>query len=90
MSEPTREPKTVASDDLAIEEVDLLLTEGRENGCLTTGRIAEVLQDIEVSVDQMEAIHMLFADLGIEIVEMDDVAAVDGGEPEAEPRKSTC
>ncbi len=31
-----------------------------------------MLQDSEFSVDQMEAIYTLFADLGIEIVESDE------------------
>jgi RNA polymerase primary sigma factor len=80
--EPSRQPKTAESDELALEEVLLLIAEGRENGCLTTGRITEVLQDSELSADQMEAVYALFADIGIEIVETDDVPVPGGRDPE--------
>ena len=39
VSEPSRQPKAAESDELAVEEVNLLVAEGRDNGCLTTGRI---------------------------------------------------
>ena len=96
VSEPSRQPKAAESDELAVEEVNLLVAEGRDNGCLTTGRITEVLQDSELAVDQVEAVYALLADLGIEIVETDDVPAPEardaegaGAELDLSPRGST-
>jgi RNA polymerase primary sigma factor len=55
--------------ELAIDEVRLLAEEGREQGYLSGDHIADTLQDVELSPDQIDAIYNLFTDLGIDIVE---------------------
>ncbi len=57
--------------ELAFEEVRLLIQEGREQGYLAGDHIAEVLKDVELTVEQSDALYGLFADLGIDIVEGD-------------------
>jgi RNA polymerase primary sigma factor len=73
VSDPSREPKTAESGEIAVEEVNQLIAEGRDQGFLTSGHIAEVLQDSELSGEQLEAINTLILDLGIEIVEADEL-----------------
>jgi RNA polymerase primary sigma factor len=57
--------------ELSIEEVRVLADEGRESGYLTTDRVADALQDVELTPDQVDGIYSLFADLGIDILEGD-------------------
>ena len=64
------------------EEVLALLEEGREQGYLEAAVIVEALHDLELSPEQTEEIHHLFADLGIDVIEGDAPVA----EPEAEPK----
>ncbi|MHB0866160.1 MAG: RNA polymerase sigma factor RpoD [Thermoleophilia bacterium] len=59
-------------DEIVIEEVRELVLEGKEQGFLSSDRVADVLQDIELSTDQIENIYALFLDMGIEVVEGDD------------------
>ncbi|MHB1389788.1 MAG: RNA polymerase sigma factor RpoD [Thermoleophilia bacterium] len=59
-------------DNIIIDEVRDLLLEGKEQGFLTSDRVADVLQDIELSMDQIENIYALFLDMGIDVVEGDD------------------
>ncbi len=76
MREAAEERRTVDAGEFAIEEVRILVDEGREQGYLTTDRIAEALQDVELTPDQIDGVYTLFADLGIDILEGD--AAADG------------
>jgi RNA polymerase primary sigma factor len=55
--------------ELAAEEVRELVAEGREQGYLAAGRVRDVLVEAELTVDQAEAVLMLLADLGVDIVE---------------------
>jgi RNA polymerase primary sigma factor len=69
-----------------IDEVRELAAEGCEQGYLTGDRIAEALQDVELTPEQFETIVMFLADEGIEIVEGDApvVSAADAdGQAEA-------
>ena len=77
--------KPTESAELAIEEVRLLVEEGREQGYLASDHIADALQDVELTLDQIDGIYNLFADLGIDIIE-GDVAAGDDG-PQAKPEE---
>jgi RNA polymerase primary sigma factor len=65
-----------------IDEVRELVAEGCEHGYLTGDRIADALQDVELTPEQFETILMFLADEGIEIVEGDapvaDAADADG------------
>jgi RNA polymerase primary sigma factor len=70
---------------LAAEEVRGLLEEGREQGYLEGAHIATALRDVDLSAEQIEEIHVVFADLGIEIIEGDDGASEES--PEAGPEE---
>ena len=65
--------KPVDAAELGIEEVRLLVDEGREQGYLASDHIADALQDVELTPDQIDGIYNLFADLGIDILEGDGV-----------------
>ena len=75
--------KPVDSGDLGIEEVRLLVDEGREQGYLASDHIADALQDVELTPDQIDGIYNLFADLGIDILEGEGRRREVG--PEAKP-----
>jgi RNA polymerase primary sigma factor len=68
--------------ELAIEEVRLLVDEGREQGYLASDHIADALQDVELTPDQIDGIYNLFADLGIDILEGE--TSVEGGDAKPE------
>ena len=75
--------KPVDTGDLGIEEVRLLVDEGREQGYLASDHIADALQDVELTPDQIDGIYNLFADLGIDILEGEGAGGDVG--PEAKP-----
>ena len=77
--------KPTESAELAIDEVRLLVEEGREQGYLASDHIADALQDVELTLDQIDGIYNLFADLGIDIIEGDAPAVAEG--PEAKPEE---
>ena len=77
--------KATESAELAIDEVRALVEEGREQGYLASDHVAEALQDIELTPDQIDGIYNLFADLGIDIIEGDTPAGAEG--PEAKPEE---
>ncbi|MHB8169799.1 MAG: sigma-70 family RNA polymerase sigma factor, partial [Thermoleophilia bacterium] len=60
------------SDELGIDEVRDLINEGREHGYLSADRVADVLQDVDLSTEQIENIYSILLDMGIEVVEDDD------------------
>jgi RNA polymerase sigma factor (sigma-70 family) len=70
--------KPVDAGELGIEEVRVLVDEGREQGYLASDHIADALQDVELTPDQIDGIYNLFADLGIDILEGEGVAGADG------------
>jgi RNA polymerase primary sigma factor len=65
-----------------------LLLVGREQGYLTHDHIAEVLQDVDLTADQIELIFIGLSDEGIEIAEEDEPAAVSDSDSEAEHNAS--
>jgi RNA polymerase primary sigma factor len=66
----SEERKTAAEPaELNIDEVRDLAAEGKEAGYLTSDRIADALQDVELTTDQIENIYNLFIDMGVDIVE---------------------
>jgi RNA polymerase primary sigma factor len=71
----------------AIDEVRELVVEGREQGYLTSDRIAVALQDVELTSEQLENIFMLLTDQGIELLESDETEVAEsagaGGDAEA-------
>ena len=54
------------TDELTIDEVRELILEGREQGFLSSDRVADVLQDIELSTEQIENIYAMFLDMNID------------------------
>jgi RNA polymerase primary sigma factor len=72
------------SAGFAIEEVDELLAEGREQGYLPSEHVRDVLAEVELSLDQIDTLFVLFHDLGIEIIEAGETTAGSEGEAELE------
>ncbi|HET6474707.1 MAG TPA: sigma-70 family RNA polymerase sigma factor, partial [Thermoleophilia bacterium] len=70
---------------MGIEEVRVLIDEGREQGYLSSDRIADALQDVELTPDQIDGIYNLFADLGIDLLEGEGVTSGDG--PDVKPEE---
>jgi RNA polymerase primary sigma factor len=83
-AEERKQPPETA--ELGIEEVRVLIDEGREQGYLATDHIADALRDVELTPDQIDGIYNLFADNGIDILEGEGVATDDvpGVKPEEE------
>jgi len=69
---------------LEAEGVHGLLEEGREQGYLTSDHIADALRDVELTAEQIEEIHTLFADLGIDVIEGEAPAVEETTEAVAE------
>src|SRR5450759_44506 len=83
------EDRTAASADLAVlctDEVRGLLEEGREQGYLDGAHIAATLRDVDLTPEQLEEIHGVFADLGIDVIESEGAAA----EPEPVVEEETA
>ena len=64
----------------AIAEVRELVAEGREQGYLTGDRVADALQDVELTPEQLESILMCFADEGIELLESEETLVADAAD----------
>ena len=77
--------RPVEAAELSIEEVRLLVDEGREQGYLAGDQIADALKDVELTPDQIDGIYNLFADLGIDILEGE---GGDTAGPDAKPDES--
>jgi len=69
VSDLSEERKTAEPTELNIDEVRDLAAEGKEAGYLTSDRIADALQDVELTTDQIENIYNLFIDMGVDIIE---------------------
>ncbi|HAJ95478.1 MAG TPA: hypothetical protein DCP02_04500, partial [Actinobacteria bacterium] len=59
--------------EFKLEEIKALITKGKTNGLLTTEEITETLSEIDLNKEQMENIYSVVEDLGIEIVDEEDV-----------------
>jgi len=67
-----------------IDEVRELITEGKEQGYLLSDHVHEVLQELDLTADQIDAIFILINDEGIELAESEDGAATGARESKAE------
>ncbi len=72
-------------------EVLCLIQEGHELGCLSNTEVAAALQDVDVTVTQVEELLLALTDMGIEIVEDDAHVVPEAGdhasdEAEAAPK----
>jgi RNA polymerase primary sigma factor len=81
--------------ELNIEEVRDLVAEGREQGYLSGDHIIDVLQDVELTAEQMDDIFILFNDFGIDVIEGEEVqdgnghgAEVAAGDEQEEPHSA--
>ena len=86
MTDPSTVPDGPQPPEGPGADLSALLSEGHEQGYLTSDRIAEVLSDTELGAEQFEEILALLADQGIEILDDDEAAiALDspGSEVEA-------
>jgi len=84
LSDLSEERQSSESPELQIEEVRDLVAEGREQGYLNADHVHDLLQDVDLTSDQIDNLFVLFGDLGIDILEGDEPAAGDGQEAKAE------
>ena len=56
-----------------VEEVRILLDEGKEQGYLAAEHILEVLADVDLTPEQIDDVYVAFHDLGIDVVGADGV-----------------
>ena len=68
---PEDQARAIDAPELAIDEVRALVEEGREQGYLLSEHIADALQEVELTPDQIDGIYNLLNDLGIDVVEGD-------------------
>jgi RNA polymerase primary sigma factor len=83
VTDSAEERRASFTPGFGLEEVRVLVDEGREQGYLTSDRIADALQDVELTPDQVDGVYDLFADLGIDILEGDGIIGA-GAEPKPE------
>jgi RNA polymerase primary sigma factor len=79
-TDPPADAKPGGDAELTAEDVRELVAEGRERGYLSAEHVRDVVVEAELTVDQTEAVLMLLADLGVDVVEADEV---DGSAPPA-------
>ena len=72
MTDVPDDGQTSQAAELGIDEVRDLLAEGREQGYLPAEHVHDVLQEVDLSADQIDNIFILFHDFGIEIIESDE------------------
>jgi RNA polymerase primary sigma factor len=80
------EDRSKASEpaEMSIDEVRLLVEEGLQQGYLASEHIADALQDVELTLDQIDSIYNIFADNGIDILEGEGVGAGGGADAKAD------
>ena len=73
---------------IEIDELRNLVNDGRERGYLTYEEIAGCLEEVEVTKEQVRALHAHLLDVGVEVVSKDDRAAIaahDGSHTDPDP-----
>ncbi len=65
------EPTEADAPFSEIEELQLLVSEGRERGYLTYEEIASCLEEVEVTKEQVQELHAHLVEHGVEIVSQD-------------------
>jgi RNA polymerase primary sigma factor len=81
---PTGEAADAPLLDLSDQAVKRLIKVGKTRGFITYDELNEVLPSEEVSSEQIEDIMAMFSDLGINVVEADEVEEADAGTIEEE------
>ena len=72
MSELVDERRASEVLELDIEVVSDLVVEGREQGYLNAEHVRDLMQEIDLTHEQIDDIFILFHDLGIEVLEGDE------------------
>ncbi len=86
MTDITDDRKTSEHVDIGVENIDEvreLVNEGKEQGFLLSEHVHEILQELDLTADQIDAIFILINDEGIELAESEEGAA-DSTEAKAE------
>jgi RNA polymerase primary sigma factor len=65
------EPTEADAPFSEVEELQLLVTEGRERGFLTYEEIGQCLEEVEVTKEQVQELHAHLVEHGVEIVSQD-------------------
>jgi RNA polymerase primary sigma factor len=75
-------------DGAKIQEVRDLLEHARRRGRVTYAEIADALEDVDLSPEQIDAVYKALADMGVDVLgsREDVVLEEDGDLPEAPPR----
>ena len=73
----------------AAAELRELLDEGRKQGRLTSARLTAVLNDVDLSPEQLENVLLCLIDEGIELVDSDEAAAATTDAPNRAPGADT-
>ena len=69
LSDTVEERHAGEPPELELAEVRDLVTEGREQGYLSAEHVHDLLQDVELTAEQIDDIFTLFGELGIDIVD---------------------
>src|SRR4051812_49280882 len=77
------EPTEVDAPFSEVEELQVLVTEGRERGYLTYEEITTCLEEVEVTKEQVQELHAHLDEHGIAIVGADGKPVSDSGRAEA-------
>jgi len=67
-----------------IDEVRELITEGKEQGFLLSEHVHDVLQELDLTAEQIDAIFILVNDEGIELLESEESTRTEGAENKTE------
>jgi RNA polymerase primary sigma factor len=87
MSESKRKQKVKLNiKELQIEEVKNLVAKGQEKGSLTSDEIADFLQEVDLTTEQIENVYTALIEMGIEVTETPLLEDIEGivEEPEEE------
>jgi len=87
VTEPSDDRKPSEEIQLAVDTIDEvreLITEGKEQGYLLSDHVHEVLQELDLTADQIDAIFLLINDEGIELAESEEARTAKGAESKAE------
>ncbi len=68
----------------SIDEVSQLITEGKEQGYLLSEHVHDILQELDLTADQIDAIFLVINDEGIELLESEEGVGGDGAAAKAE------
>ena len=65
--------------ELALQHIQQLIKTGKKKGSLTYTEIMNVMEEDELSPDQIDKMYEVFAEQGIDIIGEDDTMSVDDG-----------